>query len=183
MKKHPNSSIRSIATKIFNTWKSFFLKEMAKQESHRQHDNNTNVRDLRVRLQGKVIAAMVLNQRAILASAQNADVTRKRIRERLVIALAKVASEMGDESLRREVEENCDPIRVALSIEYAMFEKIDKPAHQKDKIIQSILYNLCDPKNLYLRRNVLIGEITAESLINMSNAEMASDEMEDSVET
>ncbi|EXB74401.1 Transcription elongation factor A protein 2 [Morus notabilis] len=55
-----------------------------------------------------------------------------------------------------------------------MFDKIK----DEKKKIRSIMFDLSDPKNPDLRRNVLLGEVKPERLMTMSNTEMASEELQ-----
>ena len=149
-----------MASEIIETWKTIFLKELANggEENNRRCSNNIATKKLKPTVE----------------KPQNVDVSRKRIRDRLVDALSRVATEAGDESSITKA--GGDPLRVASSVEAAMFAKLGEA--ERKKKIRSILFNLGDPKNPDLRRKVLAGEIAAERLVAMSNAEMASEEMQ-----
>ncbi|MFQ6632454.1 hypothetical protein Gotur_008599 [Gossypium turneri] len=102
------------------------------------------------------------------------DPLRDKFREILVEALSKVPSE-ADEDMLDQVNA-CDPIRVAVSVESVMFEKMGKSNGSQKFKYRSIMFNIKDPKNPDLRRKVLLGEVKPERLITMTPEEMASDE-------
>lgn len=101
------------------------------------------------------------------------DSLRDKIRELLVEALSKVANEADEEYIH--AVNACDPIRVAVSVESAMFEKLGKSNGAQKLKYRSIMFNIKDPKNPDLRRRVLLGEVKPERLISMTPEEMASD--------
>ncbi|KAK8984334.1 hypothetical protein V6N11_029649 [Hibiscus sabdariffa] len=102
------------------------------------------------------------------------DPLRDKFREILVEALSKVASE-ADQDMLDQVHA-ADPIRVAVSVESVMFEKMGKSNGAQKFKYRSIMFNIKDPKNPDLRRKVLLGEVKPERLITMTPEEMASDE-------
>lgn len=109
------------------------------------------------------------------------DPVRDKLRELLTEAFSKVSAEAsGDErdEVRNIVDEidSCDPIRVAVTVESAMFEKLGRSNGTQKAKYRSIMFNLKDSKNTDLRRRVLLGHIMPERLINMTAEEMASDE-------
>ncbi|KAL5738952.1 hypothetical protein ACOSP7_027902 [Xanthoceras sorbifolium] len=101
------------------------------------------------------------------------DSLRDKIRELLVEALFKVANEADDENIH--AVNACDPIRVAVSVESLMYEKLGKSNGAQKLKYRSIMFNIKDPKNPDLRRRVLLGEVNPERLISMTPEEMASD--------
>ncbi|XP_010529269.1 PREDICTED: transcription elongation factor TFIIS [Tarenaya hassleriana] len=102
------------------------------------------------------------------------DPLRDKIREMLVEALSKVAGE-ADEEMRERVKA-CDPIRVAVSVESAMFEKMGRSTGAQKLKYRSIMFNMRDGNNPDLRRKVLIGDVTPQRLLTMTAEEMASDQ-------
>lgn len=108
------------------------------------------------------------------------EITRDKIRELLLEAFSKVPGE-ADEDLKDEVDA-CDPIRVAVSVESVMFEKMGRSNGAQKVKYRSIIFNLKDPKNPDLRRKVLLGQVKAERLIDMSPEEMASDQRQREIE-
>ncbi|XVF65959.1 hypothetical protein PTKIN_Ptkin09bG0292700 [Pterospermum kingtungense] len=102
------------------------------------------------------------------------DPLRDKFREILVEALSKVASE-ADEDMLDQVNA-CDPIRVAVSVESVMFEKMGKSNGSQKFKYRSIMFNLKDANNPDLRRKVLLGEVKPERLITMTPEEMASEQ-------
>ncbi|XP_010253039.1 PREDICTED: transcription elongation factor TFIIS [Nelumbo nucifera] len=101
------------------------------------------------------------------------DDARDKIREILAEALSKVSDE-ADEDIRDEVNA-CDPIRVAVSVESAMFEKWGRSNGAHKFKYRSIMFNIKDTNNPDLRRRVLLGEVKPERLLVMTAEEMASD--------
>ncbi|KAF5192049.1 Transcription elongation factor tfiis [Thalictrum thalictroides] len=102
------------------------------------------------------------------------DSIRDKTREQLAEAFAKVSSE-ADEDMLDEVNA-CDPIRVAVSVESALFEKLGRCNGPQKNKYRSIMFNIRDQKNPDLRRRVLIGHVKPDKLITMTPEEMASDE-------
>ncbi|KAF8089926.1 hypothetical protein N665_0494s0031 [Sinapis alba] len=101
------------------------------------------------------------------------DPVRDKIRELLVDAMSKVHDESDDYDRARVV--GCDPIRVAVSVESHMFEKLGRSTGAQKVKYRSIMFNLRDSNNPDLRRRVLTGEVSPEKLITLSGEEMASD--------
>ncbi|XP_022761393.1 transcription elongation factor TFIIS-like [Durio zibethinus] len=102
------------------------------------------------------------------------DPLRDKFREILVEALSKVPSET-DEDMLDQVNA-CDPIRVAVSVESVMFEKMGKSNGPQKFKYRSIMFNVKDPNNPDLRRKVLLGEVKPDRLITMTPEEMASEQ-------
>lgn len=102
------------------------------------------------------------------------DAARDKIRELLFEAFSKVPGE-ADEDVMDEVNAS-DPIRVAVSVESVMFENWGGSTGAQKAKYRSIMFNLKDPKNPDFRRKVLLGLIKPERMINMSTADMASDQ-------
>ncbi|KAK1322335.1 hypothetical protein QJS10_CPA03g00908 [Acorus calamus] len=98
------------------------------------------------------------------------DPNRNKVREIVAEALSRVAEETP-EDLIEEVNA-CDPIRVAVAVETAMFEKF---GNQKMKY-RSIMFNLKDNKNQDFRRRVLLGQVKPERIVTLTAEEMASDQ-------
>ncbi|XP_061356052.1 transcription elongation factor TFIIS [Gastrolobium bilobum] len=108
------------------------------------------------------------------------DATRDKIREILQEALSRVSGE-ADEDIMDEVNA-CDPIRVAVKVESVLFEKWG-PSNGAQKVkYRSLMFNLKDQNNPDFRRKVLLGVVEPERLINMSTAEMASEQRKQEVE-
>ncbi|CAH2058809.1 unnamed protein product, partial [Thlaspi arvense] len=101
------------------------------------------------------------------------DPVRDKIREMLAEALSRVHEE-SDEYDREKVN-GCDPLRVAVSVESHMFEKLGRSTGAQKVKYRSIMFNLRDSNNPDLRRRVLAGEVSPEKLITLSAEEMASD--------
>ncbi|XP_058075383.1 transcription elongation factor TFIIS [Magnolia sinica] len=101
------------------------------------------------------------------------DSVRDKLRELLAEAFSKVSSEVDKDTV--EEVNVCDPIRVAVSVESVMFEKLGRSNGAQKFKYRSIMFNLKDANNPDLRRKVLLGQIKPERLINMTPEEMASD--------
>ncbi|KVI10038.1 transcription elongation factor TFIIS-like [Cynara cardunculus var. scolymus] len=102
------------------------------------------------------------------------DPVRDKIRELLSEALCKVPGEVEDD-LRDEVD-GCDPYRVAVSVESAMFEKWGRSNGAQKFKYRSIMFNIKDPKNPDFRRKVLLGHVMPERILELTPEEMASTE-------
>ncbi|KAH9313566.1 hypothetical protein KI387_022193, partial [Taxus chinensis] len=103
------------------------------------------------------------------------DPARDKYREIIAIALNKVYNEAKEEDL--EKANKCDPGRVAVAVETALFQKLDNKNGPQKMKYRSIYFNINDDRNPDFRRKVLLGEIEPERLPNISTDEMASDEM------
>ncbi|XP_059442177.1 transcription elongation factor TFIIS-like [Corylus avellana] len=99
---------------------------------------------------------------------------REKVRKQLELAFSRVANEADDEGGVKPDVTACDPVRVAASVESAMFEKIGWSNGIKKAKYRSVMFNLNDPENPNLRRKVLLGQIKPEVLVTMSAMEMAS---------
>ncbi|XP_077216679.1 transcript elongation factor IIS [Tasmannia lanceolata] len=102
------------------------------------------------------------------------DAIRDKLRELLAEALSKVSGE-ANEDILDEVNA-CDPIRVAVSVESVMYEKLGRSNGAQKVKYRSIMFNLKDANNPDLRRRVLLGHVKPEKLIDMTPGEMASDQ-------
>ena len=108
------------------------------------------------------------------------DPTRDKIRELLAEAFAKVSRETSNDD-RDEVRnildevDACDPFRVAVKVESALFERLGRSTGAHKTKYRSIMFNLRAENNTDFRRRVLIGEVTPEGLPDISPDEMASD--------
>lgn len=102
------------------------------------------------------------------------DPVRDKIRELLLQALSKVSGEV-EERQRGEVDA-CDPIRVAVCLESAMFEKWGRSTGAQKVKYRSILFNIGDSSNPDFRRKVLLGHVKPEKVLEMKPEEMASHE-------
>ncbi|CAL5364016.1 unnamed protein product [Camellia sinensis] len=102
------------------------------------------------------------------------DTSRDKVRELLAEALLTVSSE-ADEDMINEVNA-CDPFRVAVSVESALFEKWGLSNGPHKFKYRSILFNIRDSKNPDFRRKVLLGHVNPERLVEMSPEEMASNQ-------
>ncbi|RDX70531.1 Transcription elongation factor TFIIS, partial [Mucuna pruriens] len=102
------------------------------------------------------------------------DATRDKIRELLHEALSKVSGEADEDLI--EIVNASDPIRVAVTVESVLFDKWG-PSNGAQKVkYRSLMFNLKDSNNPDFRRKVLLGIVEPEQLINMSTAEMASEQ-------
>jgi len=108
------------------------------------------------------------------------DATRDKIRELLAEAFSKVPAETSNDD-RDEVRNildqvnACDPFRVAVTVESALFEKLGRSTGAQKAKYRSIMFNLRADNNTDFRRRVLIGQVRPERLPDISAQEMASD--------
>ncbi|BFG23003.1 hypothetical protein CerSpe_092770 [Prunus speciosa] len=105
------------------------------------------------------------------------DTARDRVRGMLHEALSKVSQE-ADERFADYVNAS-DPIRVAVTVESVLFEHWGGSTGAQKAKYRSLIFNLKDQKNPDFRRKVLLGDIEAERLVDMSTAEMASDQRQE----
>ncbi|KAK6155991.1 hypothetical protein DH2020_010239 [Rehmannia glutinosa] len=103
------------------------------------------------------------------------DPLRDKVREILAEALCKVSSEVDDDYLKERVNE-CDPYRLAVMVETAMFEKWGKSNGAQKFKYRSVMFNIKDPNNPDFRRKVLIGDFEPRAILELTPEEMASDE-------
>ncbi|RCV40263.1 hypothetical protein SETIT_9G038600v2 [Setaria italica] len=108
------------------------------------------------------------------------DATRDKIRELLAEAFAKVSGETRNddrEEVRNILDEvdACDPFRVAVTVESALFERLGRSTGAHKAKYRSIMFNLRADNNTDFRRRVLIGQVRPERLPDVSPEEMASD--------
>ncbi|EXB74396.1 Transcription elongation factor A protein 2 [Morus notabilis] len=178
--KHPKESIRTLASEIIRTWKAHFIEELNNGKKDCLNLRKSNMKETTnkaVDVHRKIIIKLKINRNANVSSmspVMNMEACRIKIREHLVSALLRVATEAGQESDLKHKVEDCDPVEVSAAVETAMLDKIK----DEKKKIRSILFNLSDPKNPDLRRKVLLGEVKPERLMTMSNTEMASEELQ-----
>ncbi|KAF7144653.1 hypothetical protein RHSIM_Rhsim04G0121300 [Rhododendron simsii] len=102
------------------------------------------------------------------------DAMRDKIRELLVEVLSRVSDEVDDDT--KDEVDACDPIRVAVAVESAIFDKIGGSNGAQKVKYRSIMFNLKDKNNPDFRRRVLLGHVEPERLTNLTPEEMASDE-------
>ncbi|KAL6530384.1 hypothetical protein OROHE_014737 [Orobanche hederae] len=103
------------------------------------------------------------------------DQPRDKIREILAEALCKVSSEVSDDYLKERVSK-CDPYRVAVMVETAMFEKWGRSTSAQKFKYRSVIFNIKDQNNPDFRRKVLVGDIEPRLILELTPEEMASDE-------
>ncbi|CAK9136719.1 unnamed protein product [Ilex paraguariensis] len=108
------------------------------------------------------------------------DPLRDKIRELLSEALCRVAGEV-DEDQRDEVNA-CDPFRVAVLVESAMFEKWGRSNGVQKSKYRSIMFNMKDNKNPDFRRKVLLGQFKPDSVPGLTPEDMASDQRQQQIE-
>ncbi|KAL9686554.1 hypothetical protein QQ045_030946 [Rhodiola kirilowii] len=102
------------------------------------------------------------------------DDLRDKVRESLLAALSKVAREVNEEY--RDPVEKSDPMRVAVTVESAMFEKWGRTNESQRAKYRSVMFNMNDSKNPDFRRKVLLGQISPEKIPTLTAEDMASDE-------
>uniref|UniRef100_A0A0C9S597 Transcription elongation factor n=1 Tax=Wollemia nobilis TaxID=56998 RepID=A0A0C9S597_9CONI len=194
--KHPRENISSVSQDILDDWKNVVKSETTASNGNKASkcedkqskpvkvvSHSQNAEYVHVEKKLKMEAEPLGNKRA--SSSSNGppkltnmikcnDAKRDKFREILAEAFNKVYNEVEGEILVRV--NAIDPIRVAVSVETLMFEKLGRfDGAQKNKY-RSIMFNLKDASNPDLRRRVLLGEVKPDRLIVMTAEEMASDQ-------
>ncbi|GFZ15123.1 transcript elongation factor IIS [Actinidia rufa] len=201
--KHPSKKIQAVALNLVNGWKSIVLKETIKTQKNGSLDNKDSVKAQHVNAESadfkkvqKANSVRVEKHVGIqIEEKQTSDVmkptppaaplrlssvikcndaVRDKVRELLSGALQKVSNE-ADEDIRDEVND-CDPFRVAASVESALFKKWGQSTGPQKFKYRSIMFNIKDSKNPDFRRKVLLGHVKPERILEMSPAEMASNQ-------
>lgn len=109
------------------------------------------------------------------------DSTRDKLREILAEAFSRVYKETS-ESERDEVKnildevDACDPLRVAVTVESALYERLGSSTGSHKMKYRSIMFNLKDSKNPDFRRRVLLGHVRPDKIVDLTPEDMASDE-------
>ncbi|KAK3444789.1 hypothetical protein EUGRSUZ_A00774 [Eucalyptus grandis] len=179
--KHPMETIKTMAADVLEIWKKIIIDETAKNKKKSGNDDkllqkNEKPDGIKVE-KGQNARSKPSGRNAppkLTALVKCDDSLRDKVRELLVEALSKVASEVDDD-MKDEVNA-CDPIRVAVIVESIMFEKMGRSNGTQKFKYRSIMFNIKDPNNPDLRRKVLLGEVKPERLITMTPDEMASDQ-------
>eukprot|EP01018_Ginkgo_biloba_P004619 Gb_10316 [translate_table: standard] len=194
--KHPRGKIRTVASDLLDVWKKLVTSETLSNNGNKASKsedkqskpvkvevNANKAESVKVEKKVKVEVDSTSNKKA--SSSSNGppkltgmikcnDTLRDKFREILAEAFSKVPAEAEAEELVKI--RACDPIRVAVSVETVMFEKLGRSNGAQKFKYRSIMFNLKDANNPDLRRRVLIGEIKPEKLIVMTPEEMASDQ-------
>ncbi|GMN20884.1 hypothetical protein TIFTF001_043196 [Ficus carica] len=97
LKKHPKESIRSLALEIFQTWKDLFIKLINKEEKDSRSSARTNPME-KTTNKADDVHHMIMKISSV--SSDNIGVCGCKIRERLGVALSRVATETEEESLK-----------------------------------------------------------------------------------
>ena len=103
----------------------------------------------------------------IYSSANLTDDVRIKCHEQLTVSLTAEEMPQGDKG----------PSELAATIEDIIFTEFKDTNMKYKNRIRSRVFNLRDPKNPNLKRNVLVGAITPQQIATMTFLEMASDEM------
>jgi len=194
--KHPQESICVLATGVLDSWKKVVTTETlanngnkaTKSEDKQSKTIKVEVNavkqgSVKVEKKPKEEEASITNKK--VSSSSNGppkltsmikcnDAVRDKIREIIHEAFSKVVNEAEGENMVRV--NACDPVRVAVTVETLMFEKLGRSNGAQKLKYRSIIFNLKDANNPDLRRRVLLGEIKPEKLIVMTAEEMASDQ-------
>ena len=104
--------------------------------------------------------------------------SRDNIREQIYQALSMVFKESQDDADIKDQLQTRDPIRIAASLESALFRKWGISNTSCRAKYRSLLFNIKDAKNPDFRRKILLGKIKPEAVAEMNASEMASDEMQ-----
>ncbi|XP_071711157.1 transcription elongation factor TFIIS-like [Rutidosis leptorrhynchoides] len=203
--KHPRKKIQSLASELVEIWKGIIVEETSKnkkngnleikespksengsqgsQMSEKKYQRTNSVNSVKVEKSGQKSNAVKVEKgpttNDVAPPKLNSlvlckDPVRDKIRELLAEALCKVSGEISEE-LRDKVTA-CDPYRVAVSVESAMFEKWGKSSGTQKFKYRSIMFNVKDPKNPDFRRKILLGHLKPERILELTPEEMASDE-------
>jgi transcription elongation factor S-II len=194
--KHPQENICALATDLLDSWKKVVTSETLanngnkatksedkQSKSIKVEDNAVKQESVKVEKKPKEEEASITNKK--VSSSSNGppkltsmikcnDAVRDKIREIIHEAFSKVVNEAEGENMVRV--NACDPVRVAVTVETLMFEKLGRSNGAQKLKYRSIIFNLKDANNPDLRRRVLLGEIKPEKLIVMTAEEMASDQ-------
>uniref|UniRef100_A0A0D9ZV76 Transcription elongation factor n=1 Tax=Oryza glumipatula TaxID=40148 RepID=A0A0D9ZV76_9ORYZ len=108
------------------------------------------------------------------------DASRDRIRAILGDAFSRVSEETRKddrEEVRNIIEEvkACDPFRIAVMVECALFQKLGNFNGPNKQRYRSLMFNLKDDHNTDFRRRVLLGQVQPERIADLTPTEMASD--------
>eukprot|EP00249_Psilotum_nudum_P021974 c28324_g1_i1 orf=198-1196(+) len=198
--KHSSSQIQIAATDLLDVWKKVVSAEakngcvpacdrglpkpsaVVKVEKVKVEEDVEKITSVRRETQVKIESQRVQVMKPSPTSScvklssipKTNDATRDKIRELLVEALSKVSSEADGEDMIKV--RSYDPIRVAVTVEMAMFKNLGLSKGVNKLKYRSIMFNMKDSNNPDLRRKVLLGEVGPERLVNMTAEEMASDE-------
>ncbi|XP_042414582.1 transcription elongation factor TFIIS-like [Zingiber officinale] len=109
------------------------------------------------------------------------DPVRDKIRELIAEAFSRVPKETAEsktDEVRNILDEvdACDPIRVAVSVESALFEKLGLSTGSQKYKYRSIMFNLRDNNNKDFRRRALLGHVKPQEIATMATQDMASDD-------
>ncbi|KAL8232142.1 hypothetical protein R6Q57_001920 [Mikania cordata] len=195
--KHPRKKIQWLASDLVEIWKTIIVEETLKNKKngnlgspksdHRsatvekkkvRRANSVKVekmKDLQVESEKKEPATNDVSPPKLNSLVYCKDPVRDKIRELLADALSKVHGEVDDDCDESK-DKACDPYRVAVSVETAMFEKWGKSNGAQKVKYRSIMFNVKDPKNPDFRRKILVGELKPERVVELTPEEMASNE-------
>jgi len=193
--KHPREKIRTLAAELLDAWKKVVTSETLPDNGNKATKvedkqfksvkvevNASKGESVKVEKKPKLETESIGSKKA--SSSSNGppkltsmikcnDALRDKFREILYEAFSKVVNEAEGEDLARV--NACDPVRIAVSVETVMFEKLGRSNGAQKFKYRSIMFNLKDGNNPDLRRRVLLGQIKPEKLIVMTAEEMASD--------
>ncbi|CAH1445455.1 unnamed protein product [Lactuca virosa] len=190
--KHPRKKIQSLASELVETWKGIIVKETLKNNSETkespksEHGSKMSEKKTQRTNSVKLPKTEDAKVEKNLNKTNNSgppkmnslvyckDPIRDKIRELLAEALCKVSTE-ADEDSKDEIN-GCDPYRVAVLVESAMFEKWGKSNGSHKFKYRSIMFNVKDPKNPDFRRKILLGHVKPERILELTPEEMASTE-------
>ncbi|WZZ68206.1 hypothetical protein YC2023_079576 [Brassica napus] len=160
--EHKNPRIQSEGKILYFLWLRYVY-AMGRKQSSRSHDRPV------VNKEKKLVDEKMI-------SMTTGDSNRDKVREILHKSLSKVANEVVVGM--KEGVVSCDSWSVAALVESAMFQKLGSFEGTQKAKYRSILFNMGDNSNPYLRRKVLIGEISGERLVTMEKEEMASNKIQ-----
>ncbi|CAH9113062.1 unnamed protein product [Cuscuta europaea] len=103
------------------------------------------------------------------------DADRDQWREAISKALCKVVEEVGDDADIIAEVKTCDPYRVAVQVETALYEKWGSAKGSNRMKYRSIKFNITDGNNPDFRRKVLLGIFPPHTIPELTPDDMASD--------
>lgn len=177
--QHRSKKIRSAASSLLETWTPFITRTRNNADTENLKPKNSMIK--------KEAPLLLASKKEMIRYSTTAycdgTASRDQVRGLLVEALRKVTDEVddGDEEMMKRKLRYSDPIKVADSVERVLFEKLGtfngdgaSPIDQLPKKIKYklIMFAMNDPENRYLRRKVLVGEISPEKLVDMKAEEM-----------
>jgi len=165
LRKNPNEEVAKVAKQLVEKWKSLVPVPAKEPTTPSKRKNDENILSPKLSSPQTPVKAARTDTSA-QPTAGSGDI-RDKVLESFAQALRDQPLEDGDG----------DPQIVSKEIELEMFNSLDGVSKDYKTKYRSIHFNLKDPKNQYLRRQVISGMIGAKQLVNMNPMELASPEI------